>query len=140
MIRSSCQFACLLLQFAWVFAGILLVTRVSADEPAPVDNQIGADGGVENRAEVGTVESWIADLDNDQYQARELAHRRLKSAGQDAIDQVVAAANGTSLEQATRAVRILLEWTKSDNSNLRLRALQELVEAGKQQESKDGNP
>lgn len=61
------------------------------------------------------ISQWVAELNSDLYVVRERAMRNLAQAGPDAIDQLAVAADDRNLEVATRAVRLLLEMTESDD-------------------------
>ena len=118
----------------WVLAAFSVVVlsdvpAVAADDlDKSIERHESIDDKSIDRDATSEIKAWIDDLDHDRYQAREQAQRKLMLAGGSALEQVVAAAKGKSLEQATRAVRILLEWTSSDDTTLRVKALQQLVD------------
>lgn len=67
-------------------------------------------------------------LDDGRFAVREKAQRDLAAAGAVAVLPVQQAARSGSLEKSTRAVNILLEWSGSNNDELRFAALQHLSE------------
>lgn len=72
------------------------------------------------------VAQWVADLDSNQFEVRELAQNELAAAGSLALDQVAKAAEMGSLESSTRAINILLGWSDSPDRQMRVAALERL--------------
>ena len=70
--------------------------------------------------------AWILELDSDRFAVREDAQQRLLTAGPAALDAVAAAASKGSLESSTRAVGILIAWSRSADNSLSLGALERL--------------
>lgn len=70
------------------------------------------------------VRQLTAQLDDGRYAVREKAQRDLAAAGAVALLPVQEAARSDSLEKSTRAVNILLEWSGSNDDELRFAALQ----------------
>jgi len=73
------------------------------------------------------ISRWVADLDDNRYATRENAQQQLENVGQAALLEVGEAAAGNSLESATRALNILLSWSESSHSDLRIAALEQIV-------------
>ncbi|MBX3425136.1 MAG: PDZ domain-containing protein [Pirellulales bacterium] len=73
------------------------------------------------------VAAWIEALDDERFAVRELAQSRLEALGPAALPTVAAAAKDPSLERATRAVRILLSWSKTGDPDKRLTILESLA-------------
>ncbi|MCG8449147.1 MAG: PDZ domain-containing protein, partial [Pirellulales bacterium] len=73
------------------------------------------------------IEQWIKQLDANRYDVRQLAQRRLVQRGLAALDAVARAAQSGSLESTTRAINILLAWTESADSQLRIAALEKIA-------------
>ncbi len=73
------------------------------------------------------ISRWITELDDNRYTTRENAQQQLENVGQSALSEVARAAAGSSLESATRALNILLSWSESSNSELRIAALEQIV-------------
>lgn len=67
-------------------------------------------------------------LDDDQFTTRQEAQKQLKALGLPAIAEVETIAKNGSLESATRAVNILLNWSEAKPLDLRLAALQALAQ------------
>jgi hypothetical protein len=74
-----------------------------------------------------SIDRWIAELDSGRYEVREQATRHLVRHGQQALDELSAAADSARPEAAARAVAILEELTASDEGQLKLQALERLA-------------
>lgn len=61
------------------------------------------------------VEQWVADLNSDNFAAREAATRKLIRAGKAAVEPLAEVARGSDLEVTTRAIHILQELYKSQD-------------------------
>ncbi len=73
------------------------------------------------------IQQWITELDDDQYLVRKQAQQQLEVAGRPALAAVAVAARSGSLESTTRALHVLLLWSESDDTALRLDALQHIA-------------
>jgi hypothetical protein len=73
------------------------------------------------------VAQWVAGLDSNQFEVRELAQNELAAAGPLALDQVAKTAEVGSLESSTRAINILLGWSDSSDRQMRVAALERLA-------------
>jgi len=74
------------------------------------------------------IRQWITELDDDQYLVRKQAQQQLEIAGRPALAAVAAAARSGSLESTTRALHVLLLWSESGDTTLRLDALQHIAD------------
>jgi hypothetical protein len=72
------------------------------------------------------IEEWIADLDSDRYEVREMATRHLMEHGRDAIDELAATADGERAEASARAIAVLEELSNTDEIELKLAVLERL--------------
>lgn len=70
---------------------------------------------------------WIEQLSSDSYLVRERAMQKLMRADVAALDGLAAAADGNNLEAASRAVRILLELSESDDPERSLAVLKRIA-------------
>jgi hypothetical protein len=78
-------------------------------------------------ATAGEIATWAKQLDDARYQVREEATQRLLSAGEAALDPLLAVANGDRPEPADRAIWILRRLGRSRDNNVALAALERLV-------------
>lgn len=89
----------------------------AADEQAapvaPVTPAINADEESDVKVDAKQVEQWVADLDSDEFQARENATDKLIKAGAPAVPAVEKATSSKSFEQSSRAMRILDQMARS---------------------------
>lgn len=72
------------------------------------------------------IQRLATQLDDDRFTTRQQAQKHLNDLGLPAITEVEAVAKNGSLESATRAVNILLNWSEAKPLDLRLAALQAL--------------
>ena len=79
------------------------------------------------------IEQWIAELDADDFQSRETATESLMKVGMQALDSLVEAAQGQSLEVTTRAMDIItqLHETSEGEAQAKVASALEQVAAGK---------
>ncbi len=112
---------CSLIAAAWLMGGLAALPMAVANESAPTP----ATGRAATPDEIA---AWVAELDTDQYLAREQATRRLFEAGESGLDALLAAANGERLEPADRAVWILRRLGRSSDNDLAIAALERLVQ------------
>jgi hypothetical protein len=75
----------------------------------------------------GEISWWVGELDSDVFDTRERAQKNLIQAGDAALPAVTEAARCGSLETSTRAVNILLAWAESEDNDLVIAALENLV-------------
>jgi len=125
--------------------GLLFVTGLSrAEKPAGdrTDSGVAADRqrpenrAAEERLRAGTppppssqqIAQWIESLDSDLFLVRERATHHLIAAGARAIAPLARAADGASLERATRAVHVLLQLSESDDLPMANQALDRLAQ------------
>ena len=73
------------------------------------------------------IDRWIADLDADQFAVRENASQKLRDAGRTVIERLAETADGPHAEASARAAAILDDWSRSEQPDLQLAALQRLV-------------
>jgi hypothetical protein len=81
------------------------------------------------------VARWIKELDSDSFAVREKASKGLREAGASAVEALVEAAQGESLEVTTRAFELLSGFYASDDEALRVasrKALEKLERSSKQ--------
>jgi len=71
--------------------------------------------------------TWIRELDDDRYAVREEAQKNLAAAGPGALEAVAKTTVEGSLEASTRAVAVLVGWADSQDTPLRLAALEGLA-------------
>jgi hypothetical protein len=126
-------------QLAWAAAAILLTssTQVYAEDRPPASeaavpdaaNEASADTAADDALQVDPeqVAQWIRDLDADQYAVREAAQKQLAAVGTPALESVAQVAAVGSLESATRAVNVLMEWADSRDNKLNLAALERVA-------------
>ena len=101
-----------------------VATTISA-----ADNENAAEASVTASTSVAAqIAGWVAQLDDDQFAARQWAQRRLFAAGAAALDAVAAVAEEGSLEASSRAVEILSAWSENEDSALRIAALEHLAQ------------
>lgn len=81
--------------------------------------------------QIAQLDQWIAQLDSNQYQAREQATRHLLDTGTTALDALTSAANGDRPEPADRAVWILQQLADTQDLEQRRTALEHLVQLKK---------
>jgi hypothetical protein len=74
------------------------------------------------------IEAWIAELDSDRYEVRELATRQLAVHGHQALAQLAAAADSQRVEAAVRAIAVLEKLADTDDEPLKLEVLQRLAD------------
>jgi hypothetical protein len=97
-----------------------LATAVEADRAAHTERPA--------EVSVEVIHQSIEQLDSDLFVEREEATRRLVEAGRPAIVPLARAADGDQLETATRAVRILLQLTETEETATAREALAALAE------------
>jgi len=73
------------------------------------------------------IQQWVVELDDDRFDMRQRAQRRLEQSGPAALEAVAASAHTGSLASTTRSLNILLSWSESKNEALRQAALEKLV-------------
>ena len=78
-------------------------------------------------AEPQQIEQWAIELDDDRFDTRQRAQQQLERAGKPAITAVAGVAESGSLESATRAVNILLQWSEAKEQGLRIASLEKLA-------------
>ncbi|MFV2066650.1 MAG: S1C family serine protease [Pirellulales bacterium] len=128
-----------------IAVGLLNLTGETRADPASAASQSPGDESLlprsaglvgKKRFRAGTqpppspqqIARWIESLDSDLFLVRERATRNLIGAGALAIDPLALAADGTSLERATRAVHVLLQLSESDDLPLANQALNQLAQ------------
>ncbi len=82
-------------------------------------------------ADQQTIDTWVAELDDPQYQTRQAAMRKLLELGNPAIDALLAATKDGSPERGHRALQILIKLaapTDPEEPNPALDALQTLAD------------
>jgi len=72
--------------------------------------------------------AWVVELDDNRYAMRENAQFRLEKAGSAALNHVAKSARSGSLESSTRALNILLAWSEGNDPDLRIAALEQIIE------------
>lgn len=104
---------------SWCILVLLCIaTPLGAEEPSTT-------GKVPSASEIA---EWVNNLESDQFDVRERAQKTLIDAGNKALPAVVEAARHGSLESSTRAINILLAWAESEDSDLVIGALENLVD------------
>lgn len=73
------------------------------------------------------IDRWVADLNSDLYVVRERAMSNLAGAGRAALDPLIVAADGNNLETATRAIRLLMEMSKTEDFDQSLAVLERVA-------------
>ncbi len=84
-------------------------------------------GWAEETTNEASIQTWVAQLDDDLFATREKAQEQLEQAGLVAIEAIAKESQNGSLESATRAINILLSWSESLDRTLRVAALEELI-------------
>jgi hypothetical protein len=90
----------------------LVTLRPQLEEPAISNEQL---------------QRWIQELDDDRYAVREAAQKQLSAAGAAALEAVAEVASSGSLESATRAVSVLVDWSDAKDRELSHAALEHLA-------------
>jgi hypothetical protein len=111
-----------------------VATPGRADEPltsAPAPSAPTLSAPTAAAAPAGPTPQEVLDevdqLDDDRYGVREAAQKKLQARGLEALPEVGRTAASGSLESATRAVNILLQWSQSEDNALSLGALEHLA-------------
>jgi hypothetical protein len=123
---------------SWCILILLCLTpTIGAEEPsvpvkAPSDKaaaeSAASDSAISDSAiSDKEIARWVDELDGAQFDNRERAQKTLIEAGDKALSAVVDEARHGSLESSTRAINILLAWAESDESELVIAALENLV-------------
>lgn len=73
------------------------------------------------------IQAWIAQLDGDLFDERQIAQRQLEAVGAGALDAVTEVAKSGTLESSTRAINILLLWSEDEDLAFRFAALKKLA-------------
>jgi hypothetical protein len=112
-----------------VLGTIAVATPGLADEPPTVAPTSAAPTPAEapSTATPRGVLEEIDRLDDDRYAVREAVQQKLLARGLEALPEVGRTAAAGSLESATRAVNILLQWAQSEDNALSLGALEHLA-------------
>jgi|tagenome__1003787_1003787.scaffolds.fasta_scaffold20754620_1 hypothetical protein len=97
----------------------------SHSRAAEATNAVAPAGQVASPAEIA---SWIAALDDNQYQVREQATQHLITAGSAALDPLLAVANSDRPEPADRAIWIMRRLGGSRDNDLAVAALEHLAQ------------
>ncbi|HEX6960531.1 MAG TPA: hypothetical protein VF175_01580, partial [Lacipirellula sp.] len=117
---------------------VLTSATARADDPSPALQEAAVPEPAAKSAESAAADEstavdpdqiaqWVRGLDADRYSVREAAQKQLAAAGAPALDPVAEIAATGSLESATRAVNVLLEWAESRDKQLSLAALERIA-------------
>lgn len=116
---------------AVVFSGSFLLglapRRSIGDETSPEAAEADQEKPAAAIVDAKQIAEWIAQLEDDRYAIRESAQRQLQAAGATAVKAVGQAAADGSLERSTRATNLLLDWSNSDDAELRMGALEQIA-------------
>ena len=96
-MRLTLRELCLALAFMTAMVG-----AVSADPPAEPPATPAAPAATK-----ADIQKWIAELGDDNYSVREAAMQKLAKGGAVVVEVLFTAANGSSLEVTSRAIRVL---------------------------------
>jgi hypothetical protein len=125
------------LRIVWLLVAVVLQVgfgrAIAEGQPAPSasppSGSLSSDPATQQPVEAtpGEIAVWIRQLDDDRYAVREAAQNRLLGVPEASIDRIANEAETGSLESSTRALRLLLSWSESEDRQLALRAVQAIA-------------
>lgn len=115
--------------YHFTFATLLaMVACFALVAPTRAEEASAARAASTDQLETAQIEAWIGELNSDLYIVRERAMSKLQQAGPVALESLAEAADGTNLEVATRAVRLLLQLSESEDLEVSLAALERIAD------------
>lgn len=122
-MRSAALFMAVITLLAFGSFGVVTTFGHAHDAPPQQDQKITQQ----------QINQWITELDADDFQSREAATESLTKAGMQALDALVEAAQGQSLEVTTRAMDIItsLHETSAEEAQDKVAAALQQVAEGK---------